>query len=60
MLGVMARSSAAGSMLSVDGSTSANTGRAPACRIALMVAGHVNEVVTTSSPAPTSAAIIAR
>ena len=26
------------------------------CRIAFTVAGHVNELVTTSSPAPTSAA----
>ena len=58
--GVIARSIASGSMLSVARSTSAKTGCAPAWRIALTVAGHVNDVVTTSSPAPTSAAISAR
>ena len=39
---------------------SANRGVAPACRIAFTVAGQVNELVTTSSPAPTPATRSAR
>ena len=35
---------------------SAKTGVAPVCRIAFTVAGQVNELVTTSLPAPTPAA----
>ena len=50
----------AGSRLSVQESMSANTGVAPVWTIALVVAGQVNEVVTTSSPSPTPAASSAR
>ena len=55
MRGVTARAAAAGSMLSVLGSTSTNTGRAPACRIASAEKAAEIEVVTTSSPGPTAA-----
>ena len=51
---------ASGSMFSVSASTSANTGVAPACSTAFVVAGHVNDVVITSSPSPSPAATIAR
>ena len=54
--GVIAASTASGSKLPVWGSTSAKTGRAPACTIALAVAQNVIGVVTTSSPAPIPAA----
>src|SRR5207247_1288525 len=42
----------AGSRLSVSGSTSASTGRAPTCSITLADAAKVIGVVTTSSPGP--------
>src|SRR6266571_2520096 len=48
--GVMARPTAAGSMLKVSGSTSTNTGVPPALWIAPAVAKNVNGVVMTSSP----------
>jgi len=50
--GVTAAATAAGSMQSVSGSTSTNTGRAPARTITLAVAGHVSGVVMTSSSSP--------
>jgi len=53
---VTAARAASGSMSSVSGSISAKTGVAPVCRMAFTVAGQVNELVTTSLPAPTPAA----
>src|SRR5205809_2578712 len=47
-------------MLSVPGSTSTKTGRAPTARIMFPVAAHVMGVVTTSSLGPTPAARRAR
>ena len=43
-------------MLSVSSRTSANTGVAPQWTITFAVAGHVIEVVITSSPGPTPSA----
>src|SRR3954453_8056594 len=40
-------------MLSVSSRMSAKTGVAPQCTITFAVAGHVSEVVITSSPGPT-------
>jgi hypothetical protein len=53
---VIVRRTASGSTSSVSGSTSAKTGVAPVFRMAFTVAGHVKELVTTSSPAPIPAA----
>ena len=58
--GVTARSIAAGSMLSVSGSTSTNTGRAPRWTMTLAVEANVIGDVITSSPAPTPTASSAR
>ena len=52
--GVSASATAAGSRHRVTGSTSANTGRAPASTITFGAAGHVKALVTTSSPGPIS------
>src|SRR5437660_11524098 len=43
-------------MLSVSSRTSAKTGVAPQCTITFAVAGHVIELVITSSPGPTPSA----
>src|SRR3954468_23956068 len=43
-------------MLSVSSLTSAKTGGAPQCTITFAVAGHVIDVVITSSPGPTPSA----
>ena len=51
-----AASSAAGSIVSVPGSTSTNRTSAPVRRIASTVATKVKGTVTTSSPAPIPAA----
>src|SRR5216117_2881027 len=48
-----AASTAAGERLSVSGSTSTSTGRAPTCSITLTEAVNVSGVVITSSPGPT-------
>ena len=48
------------SMLSVSGSTSTNTGRAPRCTMTLAVDANVIGEVITSSPAPTPTASSAR
>ena len=53
---VTAASKAAGSRFSDSGSISTNTGVAPVCTIAFVVAGQVKELVTTSSPGPTPVA----
>src|SRR5690606_29954577 len=50
--GVMARSTAAGSMQSVVGSTSTSTGVAPTCSTTLAVAAKVRVGTITSSPGP--------
>ncbi len=50
--GVIAASTAAGSMLNVSGSTSAKTGVAPVKSTALAEATNENDDVTTSSPGP--------
>src|SRR5262249_46223321 len=57
---VSAASSRAGSSVSVAGSTSQNTGRAPSIEIASAVNVAVCDTVTTSSPGPTPAASSAR
>ena len=54
---VIARSTWRASMLPVSGSTSTNTGVAPACRMALAVAMKVIGVVMTSSPGPMLSAL---
>ena len=54
--GVTARSTAAGSMFSVSGSTSTMTGVAPAWWMTCAVAQNVIVVVMTSSPGPMPAA----
>src|SRR5690348_622259 len=51
--GVTAERTAAGSRLSVSGSTSTSTGRAPTCSITFTEAVKVRGVVITSSPGPT-------
>src|SRR3954469_14764095 len=43
-------------MFSVSSQTSAKTGVAPQCTITFAVAGHVSDVVITSSPGPTPSA----
>src|SRR6266581_3528630 len=48
-----AASTAAGERLSVSGSTSTSTGRAPTCSITFTEAVNVSGVVITSSPGPT-------
>jgi hypothetical protein len=57
---VIARSTSAGSIVSVRGSTSTKTGRAPAYSIAETVATNVKGTVMTSSPGPTPRASSAR
>src|SRR5919197_2889183 len=57
---VTAAASASGSRLSVRGSMSANTGRAPSNSITLALATNENGEVTTSSPADTPTARSAR
>jgi hypothetical protein len=54
--GVIALSILAGSIVRYEGSTSTNTGLAPAYSIAATVATKVNGTVMTSSPRPTPAA----
>src|SRR5437879_11355873 len=51
--GVIAAAIRAGSIVSVSGSTSTSTGRAPTCSTTLTVAANVSGVVITSSPGPT-------
>ncbi len=58
--GVIAAATAAGSRFIVSGSTSASTGVAPVCKIALTVAQNVIGVVITSSPGPTPESTNAR
>ena len=58
--GVSAPATRSGSRFSVRGSTSTNTGRAPACSTASAVKAAEIEVVTTSSPGPTPSARRAR
>ncbi len=53
----MARVKASGAMVSVTGSTSAKTGRAPTERMARPVNAAVSGLVTTSSPGPTPRAM---
>ena len=60
VLSVIACSTSRASMLPVSGSTSTNTGVAPACRIAFAVAMNVIGVVMTSSPGPISDAFSER
>src|SRR5919201_1854585 len=57
---VTAAAAAAGSMFSVTGSMSANTGRARSYSTALAEATKLNGLVTTSSPSPTPTARSAR
>ena len=57
--GVILRATSAGSRFSVRGSTSANTTFAPRAAMALAVEIQLKGVVITSSPGPTSQAIIA-
>src|SRR5256886_15483610 len=52
--GAIAAAMRAGSIVSVSGSTSTSTGRAPTCSMTLTVAAHVSGVVLTSSPGPIS------
>ena len=52
MRGEIAAATAAGEMLSVSGSTSASTGRAPTCSMTFTDAVNVTGVVMTSSPGP--------
>ena len=56
VLAVIRRAASAGSIKSVRGSTSQNTGVAPAMRIAVTVATAVLETVITSSSPPTPSA----
>src|SRR5438105_3091701 len=58
--GVMAASTAAGSILNVSGSMSTNTGVPPALWIVPAVAKNVKGVVMTSSPGPRSSALRGR
>ena len=58
--GVIASSSRATSILKVRGSTSTNTGLAPASTMTLSVAAKVSGVVMTSSPGLSSSASSAR
>ena len=60
VLGVIAASIFAGSILKVSGSISAKTGVAPTIPIASVVATKVNAVVITSSPFPISKALKAK
>src|SRR6266705_4776254 len=50
--GVIAAAICVASIVSVSGSTSTSTGRAPTCSITLTVAANVSGVVITSSPGP--------
>ena len=52
VLGVMTRSTCAGSMLKLPSSMSAKTGRAPVNRMLFTEAMNVNGLVITSSPGP--------
>ena len=58
--GVMASSTCEGSMLSVTGSISTNTGLAPAMRMQFALATNEKGVVMTSSPGPMLSARNAR
>ena len=60
VLVVTRAATSSGSMHSVTGSTSQNTGFAPVWTITFAVAGQVSGVVSTSSPAPIPSATSAR